>query len=119
MHLSEAIVTRNAAESREYAREGLRVWRQCNGECEAFVALASIALADRRAEDAARIAGYADSVLAREGIERDAQLRAIKGITDRIDARVTVVARKKLMDEGTRLAESQATSLALRIGTSA
>ena len=54
MHLSEAIVTRNAAESREYAREGLRVWRQCNGACEAFTMLASIALAEGRVEDAAR-----------------------------------------------------------------
>ncbi len=85
------------AESREYAREGLRAWRQCNGACEAFAALASIALAEGRAEDAARIAGYAESILAREGIERDAQLRAIEEITGRIDARITEVARKKLL----------------------
>ena len=91
--------------------------RQCNGACEAFAALASIALAEGRAEDAARIAGYAESILAREGIERDAQLRAIEEVTGRIDARITEVARKKLMDEGARLAEAQATSLALRIGT--
>jgi predicted ATPase/DNA-binding winged helix-turn-helix (wHTH) protein len=117
LDLSEALVKRNgAAESRECAREGLRVMRQCNGACEAFTKLASIASSDGRAEDAARIAGYAESILAREGIERDAQLRAIEEITGRIDARITEVARKKLMDEGARLAEAQATSLALHIG---
>jgi len=118
LNLSEGLVKRNrTAESREYAREGLRVMRQCNGACEAFAALASIALLEGRAEDAARIAGYAESILAREGIERDAQLRAIEEITGRIDARIPEVARKKLMDEGARLAEAQATSLALNIGT--
>ncbi len=71
-----------------------------------------------RAEDAARIAGYAESILVREGIERGAQLLAVEEITGRIDARITDVARKKLMDEGALLAEAQATSLALRIGTS-
>ena len=118
LSLSEGLAKRNmTAESREYAREGLRVMRQCNGACEAFAALASIALSEGRAEDAARIAGYAESILAREGIERDAQLRAIEEVTGRIDARITEVARKKLMDEGARLAEAQATSLALSIGT--
>ena len=118
LDLSEALVKGNRnAESREYAREGLRVMRQCDSACEAFAALASIALSEGRAEDSARIAGYAQSILAREKIERGAQLRAIDKITDRIDARITEVARKKLMDEGARLAEAQATSLALRIGT--
>ena len=51
------------------------------------------------------------------GIERGAQLRAVEEIAGRIDARITEVARKKLMDEGARLAEAQATSLALSIGT--
>jgi hypothetical protein len=74
-------------------------------------------LAEGRAEDAARVAGYAESILAREGIQRDAQLRAIEKITGRIASRISEVARKKLMDEGARLAEAQATSLALRIGT--
>ena len=117
LDLSEALVTRNrTAESREYARDALRVMRQCNGACEAFTALASIALAEGRAEDAARIAGYAESILARDGIERGAQLRALEEITIRIDTRISEVARRKLMDEGARLAEAQATSLALRIG---
>jgi len=117
LDLSEALVKGNRnAESREYAREGLRVMRQCDSACEAFAALASIALSEGRAEDSARIAGYAQSILAREKIERGAQLRAIDKITDRIDARITEVARKKLMDEGARLAEAQATSLALNIG---
>jgi len=117
--LSEALVKSNrTTESREYARRGLHAWRQCNGACEAFAALASIALAERRTEDAARIAGYAESIVAREGIEREAQLLAIEEITRGIDAHMAVVARKKLMDDGARLAESQATSLALRIGTS-
>jgi ribosomal protein S12 methylthiotransferase accessory factor YcaO len=91
--------------------------RQCNGACEAFAVLASIALSDGRAEDAARIAGYAESILAREGIERDAQLRAVAEVTGMIDPRITEVARKKLLDEGARLAEAQATSLGLNIGT--
>ena len=118
LNLSEGLVKRNmTAEAREYAREGLRVMRQCNGACEAFATLASIALSEGRAEDAARIAGYAESILARDGIERDAQLRAIEEIRGRIDARITEVARKNLMDEGARLAEAQATSLALTIGT--
>ena len=87
MGLSEGLVKRNmTAESRECAREGLRVMRQCNGACEAFAALASIALSEGRAEDAARIAGYAESILAREGIERDAQLRAIEEITGKIES---------------------------------
>ena len=116
--LSEALATRNrTAESREYARDALRVLRQCNGACEAFTGLASIALAEGRAEDAARIAGYAESILAREGIERGAQLRAIEEVTGRIDTRISEIARKKLTEEGARLAEAQATSLALRIGT--
>ncbi len=118
LDLSEGLVKRNmTAESRKYAREGLRVMRQCNGACEAFAALASIALAEGRAEDASRIAGYAESILAREGIERGAQLRAVEEITGRIDAQIPEVSRKKLMDEGARLAEAQATSLALNIGT--
>ena len=118
LNLSEALVKRNmTAESREYAREALRVMRQCNGACEAFAALASIALSEGRIEDAARIAGYAESILARDGIEREAQLRAIEEVTGSIEARIPEVARKSLMDEGARLAEAQATSLALNIGT--
>jgi len=117
LDLSEALVKRNRiAESREYAREGLRVMRQCNGVCEAFAALASIALSEGRAEDAARIAGYVESILADEGIERGAQLRAVKEITAKIGVRIAEAARNKLMDEGARLAEAQATALALRIG---
>jgi hypothetical protein len=50
--LSQALVKRNStAESREYAREGLRVMRQCNGACEAFAALASIAISLKRIAD--------------------------------------------------------------------
>jgi len=115
--LSEALATRNrTAESREYARHALRVLRQCNGACEAFTGLASIALAEGRVEDAARVVGYAESILTREGIERDVLLRAIEEVTGRIDSQIPEVARKKLTDEGARLAEAQATSLALRIG---
>ena len=115
--LSEALATRNrTAESREYARYALRVLRQCNGACEAFTGLASIALAEGRVEDAARVVGYAESILTREGIERDVLLRAIEEVTGRIDSQIPEVARKKLTDEGARLAEAQATSLALRIG---
>jgi hypothetical protein len=91
--------------------------RQCNGACEAFTGLASIALAEGRVEDAARVAGYAESIQAREGIERGAQLLAIEEVTGRIDAQIPRIARKKLTDEGARLGEAQATSLALRIGT--
>jgi predicted ATPase/DNA-binding winged helix-turn-helix (wHTH) protein len=117
LNLSEALVTKDrAAEARDYAREGLRVMRQCNGTCEAFVALASIALLEGRIEDAARIAGYAESVLAREGIEHGAHTRAVEEVTRRIDARLPEVARRNLMNDGARLSETQATSLALRIG---
>jgi hypothetical protein len=91
--------------------------RQCNGACEAFAALASIALSEGRAEDAARIAGYVESIIPREGIERSAQLRAVEEIIGRIDVRIAEVVRKRLMDEGARLADAQATSLALCIGT--
>jgi hypothetical protein len=116
--LSEALVKRKrTAESREYAREGLRVMRQCNGACEAFAALASIALWEGRVEDAARLAGYTGSILPREGIERGAQLRVVEEIAGRIDDVMPEAARRKLMVEGARLAEAQATSLALRIGT--
>jgi len=116
--LSEALATRSrTAESREHARHALRVLRQCNGTCEAFTGLASIALAEGRAEDAARVVGYAGSILAREGIERGAQLRDIEEVTGRIDSRISAVVRRKLADEGARLAEAQATSLALRIAT--
>ena len=83
--------------------------------CEAFTGLASIALAEGRAEDAARVAGYAESILAREGIERGAQLRAIAEVTGRIDLRISEAARTKLAAEGARWAEGQAISLALRM----
>jgi hypothetical protein len=75
-------------ESRECARKGLRVMEQCNEAFEAFAELASLALAERRDEDAARIAGYADSILVREGIERASQARIASRIATEIDARI-------------------------------
>jgi hypothetical protein len=74
-------------------------------------------LAEGRAEDAARVVGYAESILAREGIERGAHLREIEKVTGRIDSQMSAVVRKKVTAEGARLAEAQATSLALRIET--
>jgi hypothetical protein len=90
--------------------------RQCNAACEAFVKLASIALAEGRVEDAARIAGYAQSALTREIIARAPQSRAVEDIAGRIDARMPEGARRQLMDERARLTEPQITALALCIG---
>ncbi len=81
---------------------------------EAFAGLASIALAEGRCEDAARLAGYAGVLLARRGIERGAQERIVGDITGKIDARIGTVQRKPLMNEGARLTEAQATALAMR-----
>jgi len=72
--------------------------RQCNAACEAFVKLASITLAEGRVEDAARIAGYAQSVLTREIIERAPERSAVEDIAGRIDARMPEGARRQLMD---------------------
>ena len=104
----------NAEESRHFARKGLRVMEQCNEAFEAFAELASLALAERRDDDAARIAGYADSIRVREGIERASQARIASGIATEIDARIGAARRVLLMSEGARLSESQAKGLALR-----
>lgn len=104
----------NAEESRALAREGLRVMERCNEAFEAFAELVSLALAERRDEDAARIAGYADSIRVHEGIERASQERIASRIAAEIDARMGAERRALLMSEGARLDESQVTALALR-----
>jgi predicted ATPase len=105
----------SAEEARKYASEGLRVMQRCNEAFEAFAELASLALAERRDDDAARIAGYAESIRVREGIERASQARIASGIATELDARIGAARRTTLMSEGARLAGSQATALALRI----
>jgi predicted ATPase/class 3 adenylate cyclase len=115
LDLAQALAERGkTGESRDFASEGLRVLRQCNGMVEAFAGLAAIALAEGRGEDSARLAGYAGLLLAHRGIERGAQERIVSNITGKIDARIGTAQRKSLMNEGARLTESQATALALR-----
>ena len=118
--LSEDLVkTNQAEEARQCARDALRVMSQCDASCEAFFALASIALGEGRFDDAARIAGYAMSIITHEGIERAAQVRAGNEIVLAIDANTSQGVRQRLMDEGARLSEPQASALALRIGAHA
>ena len=120
LDLGEALVkTNRITEARECAREGLRVMSQCDAACEAFSVLGSIALSDGRPEDAARILGYAKSIISHEGIERGAQLRGIDDIIGEIDARISPDVRQRLMDEGVRLSESQASGFALCFGRAA
>jgi predicted ATPase/DNA-binding winged helix-turn-helix (wHTH) protein len=115
--LSEDLVKTNRAdEARQCARDALRVMSQCDASCEAFFALASIALGEGRCDDAARIAGYATSIISHEGIERAAQLRAGNEIVLAIDAKMPQDVRQRLVDEGARLSRPQASALALRIG---
>jgi len=102
------------SEARDFASEGTRVLRQCNATLEAFAGLASVALAEGRAEDAARLAGYAESLLVISGIERGAQVRIVGDISAKIDALIGVRQREPLMSEGARMSEPQAIALALR-----
>lgn len=54
LELAEALAEQGeTGEARDFASEGLRVLRQCNGMVEAFAGLAAIALAEGRCEDAA------------------------------------------------------------------
>jgi hypothetical protein len=118
LNLAEALAGQGkTGESRDFASEGLRVLRQCNGMVDAFASLAEIALAEGRSEDAARLVGYASLLRAPSGIERGEQERMVNAISEKIAARIGTVQRDQLMNEGGRLTEAQATALALRVPT--
>ena len=113
--LAEALVRRGeTAESREFAREGLRVLIRCNSAHVAFGALFEIATLERRYQDAARLAGYAEVLLAASGTEHPTA--AAHGIADKlseIDRNIGRAERDQLMREGAKLTEAKAQATAL------
>jgi hypothetical protein len=110
LDLAEALVRRGeTAESRQFAREGLRVLTLCNSAHVAFAALFEIAAIERRYEDAARLAGYAEVLLAASGTEHPAAVaRAIADRLDEADSKIGRAARHQLMYEGAKMTEAQA-----------
>ena len=114
LDLAEALVRRGeTAESRQFAREGLRVLTRCNSAHVAFAALFEIAAIERRYEDAARLAGYAEALLAASGTEHPtAVARGIADRLDELDSRIGRAERHQLMQEGAKMTEAQAEAIA-------
>jgi len=115
LDLAEALVRRGeVAESRQFAREGLRVLTQCNSAHVAFAVLFETATIERRYHDAARLAGYAEVLLAASGTEHPAAVaREIAKKLNEVDDNVGLEVRERLMREGAKMTEAQAQAIAL------